>query len=263
MQLHWLQHVPFEGLGTIEEWAGTNGVETSRTRLFAGDPLPAIENFDWLIVMGGPMGIHDHGEYPWLVAEKEFIKAAIDAGKTVLGICLGAQLIADVLGAKVYAGPQKEIGWFPIRRVDGASSSVQEEQRVLSQPNGAGAKPFWSSRQRTSVYIQTPELLPEALTAFHWHSDTFEIPEGATRLASSAACANQGFIYNGRVVGLQFHLETTPASMEALIENCGGELVDAPGIQTADQMRGGLSNLEGIHAAMRLILDTLTTLSGL
>ena len=224
MKLHWLQHVPFEGLGTIEEWASAQGAELSRTRLFAGEQLPEIRTVDWLIVMGGPMGIHDHGEYPWLVEEKEFIKAAIDAGKTVLGICLGAQLITDVLGAKVYAGPQKEIGWFPIRRS-----------------------------------AEAPELLPEELTVFHWHGDTFEIPAGATRLASSEACANQGFIYNDRVVGLQFHLETTPASMEALVENCGIELIDAPGIQPADQMRGGLSNLKGIHAAMRHVLDTLHT----
>jgi GMP synthase (glutamine-hydrolysing) len=222
MKLHYLQHVPFEGLGMIKDWANARNAELSRTRLFADEKLPAVDTFDWLVVMGGPMGIHDHGGHPWLVAEKEFIKQAINAGKTVLGICLGAQLIADVLGAKVYAGPQKEIGWFPIQRAANA-----------------------------------PELLPEELTVFHWHGDTFDLPAGATRLASSAACANQGFIYSGRVVGLQFHMETTPASMEALIENCSGELVDAPCIQTAGQLRGGLSNLENIHTAMRHVLDTL------
>jgi len=139
MKLHWLQHVPFEGLGIIEEWAETNSFEFSCTRLHADEQLPRIGSFDWLVVMGGPMGIYDHEEHPWLVAEKRFIKNAIDAGKTVLGICLGAQLIADVLGAKVYAGPQKEIGWFPIRRAEGA-----------------------------------PEIIPEELTAFHWHGDTFD-----------------------------------------------------------------------------------------
>ncbi len=248
MKLHWLQHVPFEGLGIIEDWASAQGAELACTRLFADEPLPALKAFDGLIVMGGPMGIHDHNKFPWLPAEKQFIKAAIDASKTVLGICLGAQLIADALGARVYPGPQKEIGWFPIRRVDGASSSVQEKQRVLSQPTGA----------RSSIYIQSPKLLPPELTAFHWHGDTFDLPAGSTPLASSEACKNQGFIHNNRVVGLQFHMETTPESMDALIENGRGELIDgAPCPPPAEQLRAGLSNLEHLHAAMRHVLETL------
>lgn len=222
MKLHYLQHVPFEGLGMIGDWAEAHGARISSSQLYNHDPLPDLGSFDWLVVMGGPMGIHDHAEHPWLVAEKHFIRAAIDAGKTVLGICLGAQLIADVLGAKVYPGPQKEIGWFPIRRTDGA-----------------------------------PEIIPEELTVFHWHGDTFDIPEGATRLASSAACNNQGFIYGDRVIALQFHMETTPASMEALIVNCGHELVDAAFIQTAQQMRAGLPNLGHINAVMNGLLDQL------
>ena len=100
MRLHWLQHVPFEGLGCIEPWAAAKAFDISCTRLFADEPLPAIGTFDWLVIMGGPMGIYDLDEHPWLAAEKKFIKSSIDAGKTVLGICLGAQLIADVLGAK-------------------------------------------------------------------------------------------------------------------------------------------------------------------
>lgn len=222
MRLHWLQHVPFEGLGFIQPWALDKGFNISCTRLFAGEQPPAVESFDWLVVMGGPMGIHDQDEYPWLPAEKAFIKASIDAGRTVLGICLGAQLIADVLGARVYPGPHKEIGWLPIRRASGA-----------------------------------PEIIPEELTAFHWHGDTFEIPHGAIRLASSEACENQGFIYNERVVGLQFHLETTPESMDALIENCAHELVDAPFIQTAGQMHAERQNLGSAHAAMAQLLDQL------
>ena len=227
MKLHHLQHVPFEGLGTIGDWASKNHFETSRTRLFAGDALPGIGSFDGLVVMGGPMGIHDHRQYPWLAAEKRFIKEAIDAGKTVLGICLGAQLIADALGARVYPGPQKEIGWFPIQRAEGA-----------------------------------PPLLPEQLVAFHWHGDTFDLPAGAVRLASSEACANQGFVYRHRVVSLQFHLETTPQSLEALIENCADELVDAPFIQTAEQMRAQLPNLGEINAAMDHLLRQLFLKNG-
>ena len=256
MKLHWLQHVPFEGLGIIEKWTETNGFEISCTRLFASEQLPEIETFDWLVVMGGPMGIYDYEDHPWLPEEKQFIKMAIDADKTVLGICLGAQLIADVLDAKVYPGPQKEIGWFPIQRTEGA-----------------------------------PKIIPDELTAFHWHGDTFEIPDDAVRLASSEACKNQGFVYNDRVIALQFHLETTPESMEALIENCGDELpnVDAASsriqeehriflppeklnpthkpqpnevgsivyIQTAEQMHDGVPNLGPINAAMTELLDQL------
>ncbi len=222
MKLHYLQHVPFEGLGIIEDWAKAQDTEISVSQLFNNDPLPDLAGFDWLVVMGGPMGIYDYEKYPWLVTEKLFIKNAIDAGKTVIGICLGAQLIADVLGAKVYPGPQKEIGWFPIQRAEGA-----------------------------------PEIIPKELTAFHWHGDTFEIPEGAICLASSEAYKNQGFIYNNCVIALQFHLETTYESMKALIENCGSELVDAPTIQTAKQMRTGRSNIENINAAMKALLSQL------
>lgn len=226
MKLHWLQHVPFEGLGYIEEWAAARGAERSCTRLFAGEPLPKLDTFDWLIVMGGPMGIHDHDEHPWLVDEKEFIRQSIDAGKTVLGICLGAQLLADVLGAKVYPGPQKEIGWFPIQRSP-----------------------------------EAPELIPEQLTVFHWHGDTFDLPENAVQLASSQPGINQGFVYEDRVIGLQFHMETTPDSLNALIENCGHELMDAdnsPYIQSAETMRKGLPMISRINQAMECLLDYLS-----
>jgi GMP synthase (glutamine-hydrolysing) len=222
MKLHYLQHVPFEGLGHIETWAKTHDFTLSCTRLFDGETLPALSDIDWLIVMGGPMGIYDHEEHPWLIAEKAFIKAAIDSGKTVLGICLGAQLMANVLGARVYPGPQKEIGWYPIRRSAGA-----------------------------------PDLIPEELTVFHWHGDTFEIPAGAIPLATSEPGINQGFVYNGNTVALQFHMETTQASMEALIENCSHELTDAPSIQSAEQMRAAGSNIRNINDHMTALLNRL------
>lgn len=222
VKLHYLQHVSFEGLGHIEEWANVHNMEISCTRLYAGEQPPAPSHFDWLVVMGGPMGIHDHDEHPWLAEEKAIIKESIDAGRTVVGICLGAQLIADVLDARVYPGPQKEIGWFPIQRSPKA-----------------------------------PEWFPAEVMAFHWHGDTFDLPEGAVRLASSETCLNQGFIYRDRVVGLQFHLETTQQSMEALLDNCAHELVDAPFIQTAEQMRDGSSNIPTINGVVATLLNNL------
>ncbi len=222
MKLHYLQHVPFEGLGYIEEWAQARNVQISCTRLFANESLPDTEDFDWLVVMGGPMGIFDYAEHPWLTAEKKCIERAIHADKTVVGICLGAQLMADVLGAIVYPGPEKEIGWFPILRSEDA-----------------------------------PELIPSPLTVFHWHGDTFDIPEGAVGLATSEAGINQGFVYNHKAVALQFHMETTPASMNALIQNCGHELVNAPYIQSAGEMRSGLSNIPSVNAAMATLLNNL------
>ncbi len=222
MRLHWLQHVPFEGLGIIEDWAEERGFDISCTRLYTDEVLPEIDTFDWLIVMGGPMGIFDYNDHPWLTEEKEFIELAIDEEKTVVGICLGAQLMADVLGAKVYPGPQKEIGWFPIRRAPAA-----------------------------------PALLPEELIVFHWHGDTFEIPEDAVALATSEPGINQGFVFNDKAIALQFHMETTPESMDAIIEHGGLELVDAPGIQTAEEMRAGLPNIGRVNAAMKHLLDAL------
>lgn len=222
MKIHWLQHVPFEGLGYIEEWAGKRGARINCTRWLAGDAPPDPSEIDLLVIMGGPMGIHDFGQHPWLTEEKAFIRQAIDTGTRILGICLGAQLLADVLGARVYPGPQKEIGWHSLRRAEDA-----------------------------------PPFLPEELIAFHWHGDTFDIPDGAVRLASSQACVNQGFIFNDRVVALQFHLETTPKSMEALITNCSHELVDAPHIQSAGKMREGTMHIAGINAAMTAVLEYL------
>lgn len=114
MKIHYLQHVSFEALGYIEEWATNERIHVSRTALFLDERFPELDTFDHLIIMGGPMGVHEEHRYPWLKPEKEFIDKALTAGKHVLGICLGAQLIAEVLGARVYPNPEKEIGWFRV-----------------------------------------------------------------------------------------------------------------------------------------------------
>jgi GMP synthase (glutamine-hydrolysing) len=223
MKIHWLQHVPFEGLGCIEPWLAENGHTVSCTRLWADGEFPMVGKIDGLIVMGGPMGVYDEAIYPWLAAEKAFIKEIIAQNKPVLGICLGAQLIAEVLGSKVWKNDQKEIGFFPM--------------------------------------IGKPVMLPDEFTAFHWHGDTFGIPEGAVHLASSEATANQAFLYKENVLGLQFHLETTEESLLSLYENARDEITEAPFIQTLEEATAlRLANgdlLEAANGLMRKLLNRL------
>ncbi len=228
MRIHFLQHVPFEGLASIRDWIGRGDHQVSGTRLYAGDGLPHPERVDLLIVMGGPMGVHDADAHPWLTAEKTFLRRVIDdGGSRVLGICLGAQLIADVLGARVYRNGQQEIGWFPVTRAAAAADS----------PLGA--------------------LLPGRFDAFHWHGDTFDLPPGAVHLAQSAACAHQAYAVDGRILGLQFHLETTPESAAALIEHGADELVDGPCIQTPAQMLAPAERFAALNRLMSTLLDGL------
>lgn len=233
MNIHYLQHVPFEGVGSIETWAVANGHSLSSTRLYAAEQFPPLERFDMLVVMGGPMSIHDEHEYVWLKAEKWFIKQVIEAGKPVLGICLGAQLIADVLGGEVHPGKEKEIGWFPI------TLNPDFQRSTLGQ------------------------LLPASFEVFHWHGETFSVPKGALHIASSLACENQGFIFNERVIALQFHLETTPLSAESIITNSRDELVDAPYIQSEAQMLEDGNRFTNLYPILSEVLDYLSEQSNL
>lgn len=229
MNIHFLQHVPFEGLASIRGWIERGGHTVGCTRLYAGDGFPRAESVDLLIVMGGPMGVHDIDQYPWLIAEKAFLRAVIGAGKRVLGICLGAQLIADVLGARVYPNDQKEIGWFPVTRSEDAEASA------------------------------LGRLLPAEFMAFHWHGDTFALPPGAVHLGHSAVCRNQAYAVGERILGLQFHLETTPESARELIEHGGDELVDGPTIQSADEMLADGTRFGDLNRLMFELLDGLTS----
>ena len=225
MRIHVLQHVPFEDEAEIGRWAKTRGHPLSRTRLYEGEPFPPRKGFDLLVVMGGPMNIYEEAEYPWLAGEKRFIEEAINGEKKLLGVCLGAQLIASVLGAKVYRNDEKEIGWFPVELTREAKGSS-----------------LFSS-------------LPAHFTPFHWHGDTFDIPDGSLHMAKSAGCVNQAFEYDGRVAGLQFHLESTDESIQRLIENCGEELVEGEYIQTADEILSGQARTEEAGGVLATLLE--------
>lgn len=227
MNIHYLQHVPFEGLGSIGGWVRRGGHTLGATRFHLGEPVPPIQTVDLLLVMGGPMNIHDEAKYPWLADEKRFIEGAIADRKRVLGVCLGAQLVANVLGAKVYANADKEIGWFPVEVTEAA----------------AATSPF--------------AVFPARLDVFHWHGDTFDIPAGALHVARSAGCANQAFIFGERVVGLQFHLETTLNSARQLIAHGADDLVGGRYVQTAQAMLVDGRRFDTINRVMHDFLDRL------
>ncbi|MDZ7831856.1 MAG: type 1 glutamine amidotransferase [Desulfobacterales bacterium] len=205
MKAHILQQVPFEGIGSIQSWLTAQNASIHCTRFYESPILPDITDIDLIIVMGGPMSVNDVSSFPWLEAEKQFIHEAIRVKKSVVGICLGAQIIASALGARVYPGPQKEIGWFDIEA---------------------------SSDDTTGLF-----RFPEKTTVFHWHGETFDLPPGAARLAKSSVCENQAFQVGKNVIGLQFHLETTPEALDLIIRNCGDELTDAEYIQKEPDMR--------------------------
>lgn len=225
MKIHWLQHVPFEGLGSISDWADENGCSVAGSRLYAGDDLPTISAFDLLVVMGGPMSVNDEMVYPWLAAEKRFLKRVMAAGKMVLGICLGAQLIASAAGARVYLNDYKEIGWLPVART------------AAAKQNAAG------------------RALSDRAEAFHWHGETFELPRSAVHLSRSQACEHQAFCLGDRIIGLQYHLETTPQSAGALIEHCRHELIPAVFVQTESEIRSHPGRFKQLNAEMNRLLD--------
>jgi len=229
LRIHYLQHVPFEGAAGIATWAEARGCPLTRTRLYEGKSPPTLDAFDLLAVMGGPMNVYEHGAYPWLASEREFIQRAVDGGKRVLGVCLGAQLLADALGGEVTRNAHTEIGWWPIRL-----TPAGEAQTLFAD---------W----------------PTEVTAFHWHGDTFAVPPGALHVAESDACRSQAFVFGARAVGLQCHLEYSPASIEAMVEHCADELVDGPYIQPAD---GFLTEPQRVEAAQALLFRLLDALAG-
>jgi GMP synthase-like glutamine amidotransferase len=207
MRIHVLQHVPFEGPANVGVWAKRNGHDLAVTNLHHGDDLPPIDAADAMVVLGGLMSVTDEQEYPWLVGEKTFLREYIATTRPVLGICLGAQLLAECLGGTVRRNDVREIGWHEVTLAPAARQ--------------IGPMGSW----------------PERMLPLHWHGDTFTLPAGATRIASSPATAEQGFVYGGNVLTLQFHIEYSVASIELMLTHCGHELEDGPFVQQPEQIR--------------------------
>ncbi|MCE0522920.1 MAG: type 1 glutamine amidotransferase [Methylacidiphilales bacterium] len=189
MKISVLQHAAYEGPGEIAAWAALYDHPVSVHHLYRGDPLPPLDAFDLLVVMGGEMNIYQYRDWPWLKPESAFIASALARGKRAVGICLGAQFLADALGSRVFQNAEHELGWFPVD---------------------------WTKEARAAF-----PALPAASTVLHWHGDTFGLPEGATRLAASEGCPEQGFLIPNKCLALQFHLEVDPSLVKQYVESQG------------------------------------------
>ncbi|MGQ4810423.1 hypothetical protein NKDENANG_03889 [Candidatus Entotheonellaceae bacterium PAL068K] len=207
-----LQHIAVEGPGVLASCLETRGWELETVGLYAGAPLPAHpRRYRAIIVMGGPMGVYDEAEYPFLLQEHRFLERALDHEVPLLGICLGSQLLAKALGARVYRNSCKEIGW----------DTVELTSAGRADPLFAG--------------------LTSPLRVFQWHGDAFELPSGATLLASSARCAHQVFRYGDRVYGLLFHLELTLDMIHTWIATFQDELAGGVDQVTPEQLVAGMA----------------------
>lgn len=226
MKIHYIQNDPLATLGFIEKWVSEKNFTVTRTQMFENEPLPSVDDFDLLIILGGRMGAYEVKEFPWLETEKEFIKEAIDKKKLVLGICLGAQMIAKALGGNVYPHRHQEIGWWPIE--------LTAEAEEVSLFNG----------------------IPKTFTVFEFHGDTFDLPEGATHLATSEACRNQAFSYGDKVVGLQFHPEFTGGMVSTFAEKFGPKLRPETFIQDPLEWTER-QHLAGAESIIRTILENM------
>ena len=227
MRIHVVQHVPFEGPALIGEWAALRG-HTLAISQAVTEQYPSAEEVDLLVVMGGSMDADDEIASPWLVPEKRFIAETIAAGRLVLGVCLGAQIIAEVLGGCVRRG--RELGWYPVRFAE----------------------------------CETPSALfagwPEEIVVGHWHGDTFGLPLAMEPVLSSDVTANQAFVFDERVVGLQFHLEWDAATLLSLLAECPEDLARGGAhVATAEQIAAQIPQC--VPACRELLFELLDRLS--
>ena len=227
MNLHVFQHVDFEGPGQIAAWASSRNHRLTTTRFYQGDSLPEMETVDGLFILGGPMNVHENGRYPWLVGEKQFIGRFLKTGQPTLGICLGAQLLAEVLGGKVYPHLVREIGWDSVNFT-------------------------------TSAITKFP-FLPPSIPVLHWHGDTYTLPPGARRIAGNRWCKEQAFLWKEQALGLQFHLEAGEAECDQLVKCCGSDLAQpGPTVQSGSAIAVGAKKYsEATGGLLFQVLDHL------
>jgi GMP synthase (glutamine-hydrolysing) len=226
-----LNHVPFEDLGSLAPALLERGFEIETIDVAtAAFPLPRIESCDLLVALGGPIGVYDNAAYPFVLHEIDAIRRRLAASRPTLGICLGAQLMAAALGARVYPGSNgAEIGWMPV------------------EFSGAGTPPAWAL-----------PLFEDGLKVFHWHGDTFDLPAGASSLARSRLYQNQAFTLGDHALALQFHPEVSPLGLERWYVGHSAELaqkkIPVAALRAEAQMYGGALE-EAAGRFWRLWLD--------
>lgn len=202
MRIHIVQHLENENAGCILQWAQKRSHQLSCTYLFQQHfEFPAADDLDMLIILGGTMGAYEEEKFPWLSTEKNFIRQVIAANRIVLGICLGSQILAEVLGSRVYPHSKKEIGFFPVYKTEAA------------------------------IHEDAIAGMPASWTVFHWHGDTFDLPPGAVHLFFSDACSQQGF-KKGKCFGFQFHGEVNDELLHSMIVHERNELIKSDHVQT-------------------------------
>ncbi len=218
-----LQHHRCENLGTIDDALQRARIEPRYIRSADGQPVPKeLGDAAGLIVMGGPQCVYEQDKFPYLRDEMRLIEDALRRERPVLGVCLGSQLLAATLGAKVYAGQKKEIGWYSVTLTTAATGARGSDIPVAIPPR----------RDGNAVSARSPgdplfTGVPHRFTGFHWHGDIFDLPRGAVLLASSALTANQAFRYGRSAYGLLFHMEATFPQVRAMVETFADELCAA------------------------------------
>ncbi|BBI32788.1 type 1 glutamine amidotransferase [Cohnella abietis] len=220
-----LQHFEFDDIDVFKDWSHKHGHQLHIHDPSTGMPEELINSMDFLIILGGPMSAYEEDRYPWLIQEKEFIRQAIQLEKKILGICLGAQLLAELLGGKVYPAAHKEIGWHQVIRTEDRHHWFNE--------------------------------MPMYFHSFQWHGDTFDLPKGAKLLAYSEACEHQAFGYGDNILGLQFHLETTPVCLTTMLKEWSDEIVEGRYIQTLETIKHQVERCQMSFVMLRGLLDRM------
>jgi GMP synthase-like glutamine amidotransferase len=212
-------HVPFEGPGEIAPLLKDRGFLLRTLPVWETEVFPNPEDVSFVVLMGGPMSVNDTEVHPWLVQEIDWLRQVLHCGIPVLGVCLGAQLMAVALGGEVRRNPHREIGWWPIEAVDESGAS---------------------------------------LTVLHWHGETFTLPEGSVWMEKSQACAHQSFRWGRNAIALQYHIESTESSLARLMDHCRSELIPGTFVQQESRIREGWKRYND-HTKRRLeeILDDL------
>ncbi len=225
MRIQYLKHHEAFDIGYIAQWAKENNFPLKGCDLSKKELLPSMDEFDMLVVLGGAMGAYEEGRYLWIKQERNFIGEAIKRGKYILAFGLGAQILAQSLRGDIHKNPYREIGFGEVR---------------------------FNKEGRDFCLLKD---IPEKITALHWHKDLFDIPRDGHLLAKSKACKYQAFRFHKRVMGLQFHLETTPETLTTLIKKCRCDIVKGQNVHNPNELEANAKKCKNMHNILARILN--------